>query len=271
MAQQNKQSLLIYGAATAVIAALSIGFVYYIVEDDRKVQRRKTARRAERNTLRLLSQIEQQQGAIASSISSVEPIIELECDDKAFKQKEYTLAHSNELLLRLMEQLDAVRPLTLIVGQDLEPTEFERQLVDKLKNKKRSVIDSINELFRRLDICNERVKKEAAKREEVAKEKARLEREEKERLAREEEERKKAEEEERKRIEEEKAQQAREEQERVAKEEALRRMREEEEQAAQEAISKETDNHDDDKSFEEIQSNGQVEVSYIELNETQEE
>jgi hypothetical protein len=235
MAQQNKQSLLIYGAATAVIAALSIGFVYYIVEDDRKVQRRKTARRAERNTLRLLSQIEQQQGAIASSISSVEPIIELECDDKAFKQKEYTLAQSNELLLRLMEQLDAIQPLTVIVvGQDSEPTEFEKELVSHLKDKKRAVIDSINGLFRRLDACNEKMKKEVVKREEVAKEKARIEREEEERLAREEEERK--------RIEQEKAEKAKEEQERVAKEEALRRI--EEERAAQEEIMKEADKHE---------------------------
>ncbi|CEG76537.1 hypothetical protein RMATCC62417_11423 [Rhizopus microsporus] len=195
----NRRSLLIYGAAATLVAVLGTSLVYYVIEDDKRAKRRRTAKQAERATLRLLDQIQSQQQAIESSISSVEPIIELDCDDKAFKQKEYTLAHSNELLLRLMEQLDAVRPLTLVVGQDLEPTEFERQ------------------------------------------------------------------------IEEEKAQQAREEQERVAKEEALRRIREEEEQAAQEAISKEADSHDDDKSFEEIQSNGQVEVSYIELNEVQEE
>ncbi|CAO3682871.1 unnamed protein product [Rhizopus stolonifer] len=213
---QNKQSLIVYGAGVALLAALSTGLAYYVIEDDRKVQRRKTARRAERNASKLLSQISEQRQAIETSIQSIVPVLELECDDKAFKQKEFTLAQSNELLLRLMEQLDAIQPLSLVAGEAVEkPTELEEELADHLKNKKRSVIDAINILFQRLDECNEKLKKEAIKREEAAKEKARIEKEEQER----------------KRIEEEKAQKAREEQERVAQEEALRRQKEEEELA----------------------------------------
>ncbi|KAG1451218.1 hypothetical protein G6F56_008140 [Rhizopus delemar] len=228
---QNKQSLIVYGAAAALLAALSTGLAYYVIEDDRKVQRRKTARRAERNASKLLSQISEQRQAIETSIQSIAPVLELECDDKAFKQKEFTLAQSNELLLRLMEQLDAIQPLSLVAGEAVEkPTELEEELADHLKNKKRSVIDAINVLFQRLDECNEKLKKEGIKREEAAKERARIEKEEQERLAREEEERK--------RIEEEKAQKAREEQERVAQEEALRRQKEEEEQLAREAEQK---------------------------------
>ncbi|KAI9264458.1 hypothetical protein BY458DRAFT_514077 [Sporodiniella umbellata] len=231
---QNKQSLIIYGAAAVLVAALSSGIVYYVIEDDRKVQRRKAARRAERNALKLLNQITEQRQAIEKSIKSIEPVLEIECDDKTFQQKEFTLVQCNELLLRLMEQLDAMHPSSLIIPGEAEPTELEEKLTEHLKTKKRSLVESINELFRCLDVCNETLKKEKAKREEAAKEKARFEKQEQERLAREAEERKK--------IEEEKAKKAREEQERVAQEEALLRQKEEEEQLAREAEQKAKEN-----------------------------
>jgi hypothetical protein len=233
---QNNRSIYIYGAAAISLAAVGTGIAYYIIEDDRQVRRRKTARRAERTTLRLLHQIKEEEQTIEAKMNTVENTIDdTACDDKAFRLKEYTLAHSNELLLQLMEKLDAIRPLTAIMGAETEadPNDFERSLVTNVKTKKRSVIESIEGLFRRLDIANGQVKKEASRREQVAKEKARLEKEEAERKAQEEKEeaeRKAQEEREREELRKENERKLREEQEKIAQEESLRRQKEEEEE-----------------------------------------
>ncbi|KAG1093429.1 hypothetical protein G6F42_018964 [Rhizopus arrhizus] len=156
---QNNRTIWLYGAAVISLALAGSGIAYYILEDDKQAKRRRAGRRAERTTLRSLHQIKEEQQAIALNIEKVEANIEDQaCDDKAFKQKEYTLAHSNELLLRLMEKLDAIRPLTVIMGAETEaePNEFERNLVTNIKAKKRTVIESIEGLFRRLDVANAR-------------------------------------------------------------------------------------------------------------------
>ncbi|KAK4517903.1 uncharacterized protein ATC70_001251 [Mucor velutinosus] len=233
---QNNRTIWLYGAAALSLALAGSGITYYILEDDKKAKRRRAGRRAERTTLRLLHQIKEEQQAIELEIEKVEGNLEDQaCDDKAFKQKEYTLAHSNELLLRLMEKLDAIRPLTVVMGgeTEAEPNEFERNLVANIKTKKRTVIESIEGLFRRLDVANGKTKKESSRREEVAKEKARLEKEEAERLAREEREREE--------IRKENQRKAKEEQERIAQEEALLRQKEEEANLQQEILSKQDD------------------------------
>ncbi|KAI8081931.1 uncharacterized protein B0P05DRAFT_538691 [Gilbertella persicaria] len=222
----------IYGAAALSVLALGSGIAYYLVEDDRKVRRRKAGRRAERNTVRVLNQYKQEAEKIESHMQQVEQDIQdTTCDDKAFKQKEYILAHSNELLLQLMEKIDTVRPLTAIMGTEADPNPFERELVAVIKSKKRSVIEYIETLFRRLDVTNGLAKREAERREGVAQEKARLEKEEADRKAEEERQREEARKE--------KERLAKEEQERIAQEEALRRKEEEEQRLAQETLAKE--------------------------------
>lgn len=244
---QNNRSVYLYGAAAVSLVVVGSGIAYYIIEDDRQVRRRKTARRAERATLRVLHQIKEEEQAIEEKMKAVETNIDdTECDDKAFKLKEYTLAHSNELLLQLLEKLDAIRPLTVVMGveTEAEPNEFERNLVASIKARKRSVIESIEGLFRRLDVANGQIKKEASRREEVVKEKARLEKEEAERKAREEE-----------RIEElrkENERKLQEEQERIAQEEALRRQKEEEDRLAQEALKEEIEPQIEDSTKDEV-------------------
>lgn len=233
---QNNRTIWLYGATAISLALVGSGIAYYILEDDKQVKRRKAGRRAERTTLRLLHQTKEEQQAIELNIKKVEGNIEdQDCDEKSFKQKEYTLAHSNELLLRLMEKLDAIRPLTVIMGgeTEAEPNEFERSLVSNIKTKKRNVIESIDELFRRLDVVNSKMKKESSRREQIAKEKERLEKEEAERLAREEKEREE--------IRKENERLAKEEQERIAQEEALLRQKEEEANLAQEILTKQDD------------------------------
>ncbi|KAI8366482.1 hypothetical protein EDC96DRAFT_508245 [Choanephora cucurbitarum] len=237
----------VYSAVAISLLVLGTGTAYYLVEDDRRVKRRKAGRRAERETARVLNQYKEEAEKIASDMESVESTIEdTHCDDKTFKKKEYTLAQSNELLLQLMEKMDAIRPLTAIIGTEAEPNAFERDLVANIKSKKRTVIEYIEGLFRRLDTANGKAKKEAERREKLAEEKAKLEKEEAERLAKEEAERLAKEEQERiakeeqERIaREEQVRLAKEEQEKVAQEEALRRKEEEGQRLVQEALVEE--------------------------------
>ncbi|KAI8979394.1 hypothetical protein BDF20DRAFT_912984 [Mycotypha africana] len=236
---KNGRSAWIYGAAALSLAVFCSGVAYYIVEDDKKVKRRKAGKKAERAALRTLEQIKTEAESVEKTMRSItvdKNTIHNE-DDKAFKHKEYTLAHSNELLLRLMERLDAIRPLVLIIGDDptIKPNEHEERLAANVRNRKRTIIESIESLFRRLDIVNAQLKEAATAREEIRKEKAaQLEKEkEAERLALEKEEARKK-----------KEREAEEEQAKVAQEEARRRQREEEEEErlAKEALAKELEN-----------------------------
>lgn len=239
----QKKELILYGLAAALLAALGSGLAYYLVEDDRKVRRKKTAKRAERSTFGLLSGLEEETRRIRLEVDSVESSIQADCDDKTFEQKKDTLAQASELLLELMAQADAVRPLTLIVGEkDLEATDFERELANQLKDKKRVVMDAIHELLHRLTVCDEKMKREAEKRKEAREEKARME----ERRRREKEE----------------------EEEKSRRERELRRQREEEERLARDPteignieVFDEEEEARMARSIEEIEIENQVEVN----------
>lgn len=235
---RNNRSALIYGATAVSLAILGSGIAYYIIEDDKRVKRRKEGRKAERTTLHLLQQIKEQAQTIQADIENVENDKENQSSsDKEFKQKQYTLAHSNELLLQLMEKLDAIRPLTVILGNgetEKKPTEFEKNLVSNIKSKKRNVIESIEGLFLRLDTANVKSKKESERREQAAKEKAL----EKARIEKEEAERKAIEEAEKEKIRLDNEKKVKEEQENIAQQEALRREKEEQEQLAKAILEK---------------------------------
>ncbi|KAG1394046.1 hypothetical protein G6F60_011124 [Rhizopus arrhizus] len=239
----QKKELILYGLAAALLAALGSGLAYYLVEDDRKVRRKKTAKRAERSTFGLLSGLEEETRRIRLEVDSVESSIQADCDDKTFEQKKDTLAQASELLLGLMAQADAVRPLTLIVGEkDLEATDFERELANQLKDKKRAVMDAIHELLHRLTVCDEKMKREAEKRKKAREEKARME----ERRRREKEE----------------------EEEKSRRERELRRQREEEERLARDPteignieVFDEEEEARMARSIEEIEIENQVEVN----------
>lgn len=240
----QKKDLIVYGIAAALLAALGSGLAYYLVEDDRKVRRKKTARRAERSTMGVLSELEEEVKRIRSDVDSVESSIQADCDDKTFERKKETLAYASERLLGLLAQAEAIRPLTLIVGEkDVEATDFERELANQLKDKKRAVMEEIHALLGRLTGCDEKMKREVEAREE----KARME----ERRRREEEER------------------ARRKREQELEEEELRRQREEEERLARdpteigniEVFDEEEEEARMARSIEEIEIENQVEVN----------
>ncbi|KAI8980857.1 hypothetical protein BDB01DRAFT_836524 [Pilobolus umbonatus] len=175
---QNKHTIWIYGLGALAAVLASSGLVYYVLEDDKRVKRRKAARQVEQSTLRLLTGIKKEASRIEEDISTVESELDnKECDDKAFKLREYTIDHSNELLIRSMEKLDAIRPLTLIAGDTNEPTVYERQLVTNVKSNKRKVIEYIEGLFRRIDIAKEVLKKDSEIRAKLAQENARIQKE----------------------------------------------------------------------------------------------
>ncbi|CAO3641626.1 unnamed protein product [Cunninghamella blakesleeana] len=83
-------------------------------------------------------------------------------DDKEWKRREFILAECNELLIRLMERLDAIRPKSAILGEELAeqtdkqpPTELEEAVILEIRNRKRKVIRQIEQNFKQLDHCKE--------------------------------------------------------------------------------------------------------------------
>ncbi|KAL0087919.1 hypothetical protein J3Q64DRAFT_1833259 [Phycomyces blakesleeanus] len=72
--------------------------------------------------------------------------------EKEWKTIEFKLSMSNEMLLRLMERLDAIRPLADIMDEDdREPTKYEKEIIAEIKQKKRRIISKIERDFKRLD------------------------------------------------------------------------------------------------------------------------
>ncbi|CAO3591644.1 unnamed protein product [Absidia cylindrospora] len=82
-------------------------------------------------------------------------------DDKEWKRHEFVLAECNELLLRLMERLDAIRPKSAIIGEDVdgqvlkEPNDLEEAAILDIRNRKKKVIRQIERNFRQLDQCKD--------------------------------------------------------------------------------------------------------------------
>ena len=125
---------------------------YYVIQNDRQMKRRKRARLGQKQAYVLLLQIKRDQQKIQSDLSD-------SINDERFdkKKKEYLLAQSNELLLQLLERIDAIRPKDAIVLSQNEDdaeekiTPFEEELMQQVKEKKRRIIQSIQDDFDRVD------------------------------------------------------------------------------------------------------------------------
>ena len=147
---QDKETKIIISCMgiLAIIGATS----YYVIQNDRQMKRRKRARLGQKQAYFLLLQIKRDQQKIQLDLSDS---INDEHFDK--KKKEYLLAQSNELLLQLLERLDAIRPkdaILLTQNEDDEQemtTPFEEELMQQVKEKKRRIIKSIQDDFDRVD------------------------------------------------------------------------------------------------------------------------
>ncbi|KAG0164174.1 hypothetical protein DFQ30_010397 [Apophysomyces sp. BC1015] len=140
----------------AVLAILSTGSVYYIIQEDKNVKRRKHAKAAERHALRQLLEINNDRLAIDKDIEKASQLTS-ETDKK---QREYLLAKTNEMLLRLLERLDAIHPQSAILGElhrDQPATDYESSLMEGIKHKKKRLIKKIESDFARVDQLTKRV------------------------------------------------------------------------------------------------------------------
>ena len=136
--KQYQRVLLVGSVCTVIIAT-----VVYVVQDDRAVKARKAIRANEKQALTLLHQIKQDHQTISHELDHLDPQ-----DTKL----EYKLAYNNEMLLRLMERLDAIQPRAAILNdRDDTPTEFEETMIQHLKERKRKLIKSIERDFKRVD------------------------------------------------------------------------------------------------------------------------
>ncbi|KAI8387988.1 uncharacterized protein BYT42DRAFT_216757 [Radiomyces spectabilis] len=166
---QIPRQIWIYGAVTCVAVA---GITYYIIQEDRQVKRRKQLKAAHRQALQLLQEIENDRQAIESDVGQMEKTIasapsnDVDEDravaEKEHKRREFVLAQCNELLLRLLERLDAIQPRSVIVGHtdSLQLTSFEDSLIQDIKSKKKRIIQKVEKNFRNIDHCKEQLKQQ---------------------------------------------------------------------------------------------------------------
>ncbi|KAF7721812.1 hypothetical protein EC973_004105 [Apophysomyces ossiformis] len=142
-----------YGVALLMVLGAGVGY-YHVIEEDKQVKQRKRAKAAERHTLRQLQQINDDRQAIEKDIEEISSLQ----SDLDQRRREFLLAKSNELLLRLLERLDAIRPQHAIVGDrsdDRSMSDYEALLIEGLKEKKKRLIKRIQQDFGRVDALSQ--------------------------------------------------------------------------------------------------------------------
>lgn len=134
------QQVLLFGSVFTVLIATAV----YVVQEDRAVKARKAVRANEKQALALLHQIKQDHQTISHELDHLNPQ-----DTKI----EYKLAYNNEMLLRLMERLDAIQPRAAILNDRVvdTPSDFEETMIQHVKERKRRLIKAIEKDFKRVD------------------------------------------------------------------------------------------------------------------------
>ncbi|KAG1443432.1 hypothetical protein G6F56_010675 [Rhizopus delemar] len=163
---QKKKELVMSGVTAALLFGFGSIFAYYLVERDRSIRRQKAAERCERSLFCQLKVIEQGQQDILNRVSRVQ----LKCDQEQYERQLSQLDQWRVRLAHLLEQTEELRPLTAIVGKNSEPTPGEREMADGLKVKKQEVMSLLEKLLTKVNECEEELKKEAVKRERLARE-----------------------------------------------------------------------------------------------------
>lgn len=134
------QQVLLFGSVCTVLIATAV----YVVQEDRAVKARKAVKANEKQALALLHQIKQDHQTISHELDHLDPQ-----DTKI----EYKLAYNNEMLLRLMERLDAIQPRVAILNDRVvdTPSDFEETMIQHVKERKRRLIKAIEKDFKRVD------------------------------------------------------------------------------------------------------------------------
>ncbi|KAI8064433.1 hypothetical protein BC940DRAFT_306239 [Gongronella butleri] len=143
--------------AVAVVATAVL--VYSVLEQDRHVKANRTTRAAAREALHLIRQVQHEKKAITHEITQLRQVLAQQAahvDDKEWTRRDKVLVRCNELLLQLMERLDAVSPRAAIVGEHHHGAKLDaaqEAAIRDLRAKKKKVIREIEQDFLRLDQC----------------------------------------------------------------------------------------------------------------------
>ncbi|KAI8334389.1 hypothetical protein BC941DRAFT_432863 [Chlamydoabsidia padenii] len=164
----SKTTFWVYMTASAALMATTALVTYKLIEQDRRVKQRKQTKQAERHTLQLIHQIQLDRQTITKDIDGLtrtllDKVKQHGMDDQEWKRLEFISAESNELLLRLLERLDAIRPKSAIMGDDddkdgghdKEPNALEEAAILEVRHRKKRVIRQIERNFRQLDQCKD--------------------------------------------------------------------------------------------------------------------
>ncbi|KAL0074123.1 hypothetical protein F4703DRAFT_1373224 [Phycomyces blakesleeanus] len=150
----NSKTLWTSAAATLSLVILG-GASYYLWKEDQQVKKRNLAKTREKKAASLLREINNDHKMLHAEIDEHYKLMKLagtSVPEKEWKTIEFKLSMSNEMLLRLMERLDAIRPLADIMDEDdREPTKYEKEIIAEIKQKKRRIISKIERDFKRLD------------------------------------------------------------------------------------------------------------------------
>ncbi|KAI9010972.1 hypothetical protein CLU79DRAFT_772131 [Phycomyces nitens] len=150
----SSRALWTCGAAAISLVILG-GTSYYLWKEDQQVKKRNLAKLREKKAASLLREINNDYKTLHAEIDEHCQAIKAagsSVPEKEWKILEFKLSMSNEMLLRLMERLDAIRPWAAIMDEDeREPTKYEEEMIAELKQKKKRTIAKIERDFKRLD------------------------------------------------------------------------------------------------------------------------
>jgi len=128
-------------AVAITTAALAVGGItYYVLDNHQKTIAYNQAKREQRKLLQTLANIEKDIVPVEHKIAAIE---EGSCSS------EFRVRECNELLLRVLESLDAIKPSDIQCGEHGTPR--EQAMIDKVKHRKRGLVQKVQTYFHRLD------------------------------------------------------------------------------------------------------------------------
>ncbi|RUP48757.1 hypothetical protein BC936DRAFT_144053 [Jimgerdemannia flammicorona] len=144
------QTTAIIFSATVATTALCL-LTYYLVQNDKLTKRRNHARAQERALSKSLLKIKSEHNHIVESeLQTLESTLS-SLTTRSGDAHHRRLLFVDDVLLRLLERLDGIRPASIYAEGEQEPTELETELVNKIKRRKRALIDGIQKHLKRVD------------------------------------------------------------------------------------------------------------------------
>ncbi|RUS20765.1 hypothetical protein BC937DRAFT_94431 [Endogone sp. FLAS-F59071] len=152
-------TIVLSATAATIVAAL---LAYYLVQNDRATKRRNYIRAQEKALSRSLYQIKSEHDRIVDTeLRDLESVVSPPTKKssknglESFNVPDHVktdrrLLFVDDALLRLLERLDGIRPAA-ILPREGEANNMEAELVEKIKKRKRALIDGIQKHLRRVD------------------------------------------------------------------------------------------------------------------------